>query len=135
MAAMTDHAEGAFTLDTWDARTPYDEREGTVLTPVHVTKTFTGGLTGTSTAELITVTNTAGPLAYVGIERFEGTLDGRKGGFMLQHTAGGRAGEQWLSWQITEGTGTGDLTGITGEGQIIIGPDGGHSYTLDYSPG
>ncbi len=29
-------------------------------------------------------------------------------------------------------TGTRDLTGIRGEGEITIGRDGGHSYTLDY---
>ncbi len=130
IAAM--HTEGSFILDTWDARTPYDEREGTVLTPVHVDKTFTGGLAGASLAELITVATDAGPVAYVGIERFEGTLDGRKGGFVLRHAAGGRAGKPWMTWQIVEGTGSGDLTGITGEGQVEIGPDGGHTYTLDY---
>jgi hypothetical protein len=83
-------------------------------------------------AELITVTTGETPRAYVALERFEGTLDGRTGGFVLQHNAGGKNGEPWLSWKITEGTGTGALKGITGEGQIIIGPEGSHSYTLDY---
>jgi hypothetical protein len=31
-----------------------------------------------------------------------------------------------------ETSGTGELAGIHGEGQIIIGPGGEHSYTLDY---
>jgi Protein of unknown function (DUF3224) len=37
-----------------------------------------------------------------------------------------------MTWKIVETTGTGELAGIRGEGQIIIGPDGGHSYTLEY---
>jgi hypothetical protein len=37
-----------------------------------------------------------------------------------------------LKWQIVPTSGTSELTGLSGEGQIIIGPDGGHSYTLDY---
>jgi len=33
--------------------------------------------------------------------------------------------------QLTR-AGTGELSGIRGAGQIIIGPDGGHFCTLDY---
>jgi hypothetical protein len=129
---MTHHATGTFELDTFDADKPYDEHLDTKIGRVHVEKTFSGGLTGTSVTELITVHTGETPRAYVGIERFEGTLDGRTGGFVLQHNAGGENGEPWLTWKIVEGTGTGDLAGLTGEGQIVIGPDGGHSYTLDY---
>ena len=132
---MTKHAEGTFELDVFEAEKPYDEHLDTKIARVHVEKTFSGGLTGTSTTELITVTTGDIPRAYVAVERVEGTLDGRTGGFVLQHNAGGENGEPWLSWKITEGTGTGDLAGITGEGQIIIGADGGHSYTLDYDLG
>ncbi|WP_433175366.1 DUF3224 domain-containing protein [Actinoallomurus sp. CA-150999] len=128
---MNKRAEGTFALDAWDAEKPYDERDGITFTRVHVDKTFSGGLVGTSTAELITVV-TENPAAYVGIERFQGTLDGRTGGFVLQHNAGGEDGKPWLTWKIVETSGTGDLKGIKGEGQIIILEDGGHSYTLDY---
>jgi Protein of unknown function (DUF3224) len=129
---MTLHAEGTFVLDVFEADKPYDQHLDTMIARVRVEKTFSGGLTGTSTAELITVTTGETPRAYVAIERFEGRLGGRSGGFVLQHNAGGENGEPWLTWKITEGTGTGDLEGITGEGGIVIGPDGGHSYTLDY---
>jgi hypothetical protein len=133
MNAMTKQAAGTFELDVFAAEKPYDEHLDTKIARVHVEKTFSGDLTGTSTAELITVTTGETPRAYVAIERVEGTLDGRTGGFVLQHNAGGENGSPWLSWKITEGSGTGDLEGITGEGQIVIGPDGGHSYTLDYT--
>jgi Protein of unknown function (DUF3224) len=76
--------------------------------------------------------HTRHPAAYAGIERFDGTLHGRTGGFVLSHDAGGAKGAPWMTWKIVETTGTGELAGIRGEGQIIIGPDGGHSYTLDY---
>jgi hypothetical protein len=35
-------------------------------------------------------------------------------------------------WQIVPTSGTAELTGLRGEGQITIGTDGGHSYALDY---
>jgi hypothetical protein len=132
---MGKETKGTFVLDTWDADKPYDERDGVAFTRVHVDKTFSGGLTGTSAAELITVHTEAGPAAYVGIERFEGTLDGRAGGFVLQHNAGGENGRPWMTWKIVETSGTGDLAGIRGEGRIIIEEGGGHSYTLDYELG
>ncbi|MGH3375373.1 MAG: DUF3224 domain-containing protein [Actinoallomurus sp.] len=136
MSVMTQqHAAGTFELDAFEAEKPYDEHLDTKIARVHIEKTFAGGLAGTSSTDLITVTTGDTPRAYVAIERFEGTLGGRTGGFVLQHNAGGANGEPWLTWKITEGSGTGDLAGITGEGQIIIGEDGGHSYTLDYDLG
>jgi len=88
-----------------------------------LTKTFHGDLAGNSETDIITV-HTEHPAAYVGMERFEGTLHGRKGGFVLQHNAGGANGVPWMTWKIVETTGTGDLAGIRGEGQIIMGPNG-----------
>ncbi|HEY2266999.1 MAG TPA: DUF3224 domain-containing protein, partial [Streptosporangiaceae bacterium] len=98
---------------------------------VHISKTFTGDLVGTSEADLITV-SAENPAAYVAIERFIGTVHGRKGSFILSHEAGGKDGTPWMTWKIVESSGTGELTGIRGAGEIIIGEDGGHSYVLDY---
>ena len=46
--------------------------------------------------------------------------------------AGGKDGTPWMTWKIVESSGTGELTGMRGAGEIIIGEDGGHSYVLDY---
>jgi hypothetical protein len=124
-------ASGPFDLDLFDDKPPYDDRDGVKLARAHIVKTFHGDLAGTSETDIITV-HTEHPAAYAGIERFDGTLHGRKGGFVLQHEAGGTAGVPWMTWKIVETTGTGELAGIRGEGQITIGPDGAHSYTLDY---
>jgi hypothetical protein len=126
-----DRAEGTFDLDRFDDQPPYDDRDGVKLARAHITKTFHGDLTGTSETDIIAV-HTAHPAAYAGIERFEGMLHGRKGGFVLQHNAGGENGTPWMTWKIVDTTRTGELSGIRGEGQIVIGPDGSHSYTLDY---
>ncbi len=124
-------AEGTFDLDRFDAEPPHEDRDGVSLARAHITKTFHGDLTGASETDIITV-HSGHPAAYAGIERFEGMLHGREGSFVLQHNAGGTNGVPWLTWKIVETTGTGELAGIRGEGQIIIGPDGGHSYALEY---
>src|SRR6266550_9134669 len=92
-------AEGTFDIDRFDTQDPHDDRDGVKLARAHISKTFHGDLVGTSETDIITV-STENPAAYVGIERVDGTLHGRKGGLVLQHEAGG--------------------------------PDGEHSYTLDY---
>ena len=124
-------AEGTFDIDRFDTQDPHDDRDGVKLARAHITKTFHGDLAGTSETDIIMV-HTENPAAYVGIERVDGTLHGRKGGFVLQHEAGGTDGVPWMTWKIVETSGTGELAGIRGEGQIIIGLNGEHSYTLDY---
>ncbi len=130
---MTKQATGTFVLDAFEPEKPYDEHLGTSIGRVHIEKTFSGDLAGTSTVDMISVSTGDVPRAYVAIERVEGTLDGRTGGFVFQHNAGGENGVPWLTLKITEGSGTGDLAGITGEARIDIDAEGGHSYTLDYT--
>ncbi|GGK92447.1 hypothetical protein Ppa06_59230 [Planomonospora parontospora subsp. parontospora] len=124
-------ATGTFTIDGWDPQ-PYDTAEGATLTRVHVTKTFDGDLTGTSTTDIITAVSQAETsAAYAGFERFTGTVHGRKGTFVLHHTATQHAEESALSWTVLPGSGTGELLGIRGGGGIVN--DGGvHSFHLDY---
>ncbi|MEV4182353.1 DUF3224 domain-containing protein [Streptosporangium canum] len=127
-------ATGTFSIDSWDAQ-PYDEAEGAALSRVHVTKTFDGDLLGTSTTDIITaVAPVESSAAYAGFERFIGTAHGRKGTFVLHHTATSHAGESSLSWTILPDSGTGELAGIRGGGQIV-NDDGAHSFHLDYELG
>jgi len=130
---MSNHASGTFELNWEDLGS--EEEQGNSFGRARVTKTFSGDLTGTSVTEIMMVGTPAGPAAYVGIERVDGTLGGRKGGFVLQHSAGSDDGTpetQWMRWRIVPTSGTGELTGIRGEGRIRN--DGGaHSYVLDYT--
>lgn len=130
----TQQATGAFTIDDWKQET-CDDRDGIVLARAHVEKTFTGEIAGTSTAELLLLGTPKGPAAYVGFERFDCRLTGRAGTFMLHHNATQSAEGQTASWTIVPDTGTGELVGIRGEGQITIMPDGGHTLTLTYDLG
>lgn len=124
-------ATGTFTVDSWDQQ-PYDETEGATLSRVHLTKTFDGDLSGTSAADIITaIPQVETSAAYVGFERFTGTAHGRKGTFVLHHTTTSGPGEPALSWTILPDSGTGELLGIRGGGQIV-NDDGAHSFHLDY---
>ncbi len=123
-------AEGAFDV-VFRAEPPHHTAEGIRVARASVSKTFRGGLVGTSETEILTVHTTL-PAAYVGVERVDGVLHGRRGSFVLMHSAGSTAGTPWMRWEIVETSGTGELAGLRGQGQITVAPDGTHSYWLDY---
>ncbi|MGC5019440.1 DUF3224 domain-containing protein [Micromonospora sp. DT47] len=129
---MSARAEGTFTLDSWDQEA-YDEAEGAVLGEARITKTFTGDLSGTSTTRILMCrAQVETSAAYAGFERFTGSLAGRKGSFVLHHNATAEDETGSLSWTIVPDSGTDELRDLRGGGRIVVGPDGGHAYLLDY---
>ncbi|KIF00441.1 hypothetical protein PL81_41105 [Streptomyces sp. RSD-27] len=131
---MSTKASGTFDLTSFEPEV-LDEGPGAALGRVRITKTFQGGLAGTSMVNMLSVADIEGsPAAYVAVERFTGELNGRKGSFVLQHSAPGSHGEQ-IAIRVVQGTGFGDLAGITGTFEIIQSEDGSHSYVLEYTLG
>ena len=81
---------------------------------------------------LSAITAVKGSAGYVAIERVSGALHGRSGTFVFQHTGTMTRGESQLSVTVVPDSGTGQLTGLSGQLVIkIAGSD--HSYEFDYS--
>jgi hypothetical protein len=133
-STSTRRITGTFTLDSWE-QDDVDVRDGTGIAKAHVTKTLSGDLVGTSTADLLLAGTQEGSRAYCGFERITGTIAGRTGSFVLRHTAEGDAAGGWLTWQILPGSGTGELAGVLGEGQIDKDEAGHHTFWLDLGLG
>ena len=125
------HARGTF--DVKLVPQPSDDKSPTPLGRMILDKQFHGDLEGTSHGEMLTGGTTRKDSGvYVAVERVEGTLQGRKGTFLLHHTGVMTRGTPDLSISIVPDSGTGDLTGITGKLNIQI-DSGKHSYDLEYS--
>jgi hypothetical protein len=124
------NASAPFTNDRYDEE-PYGEAEGTELSRVHISRTFSGDLEGESTAEIL-IAKSEGGGGYVGHDRITGKLGGKTGAFVIQH--GGIMGPEGISnaGTIVPGTGTGELEGITGEGTLLADEEGNHTLTLVY---
>jgi len=76
---------------------------------------------------------TSGAGAYVAIEQVVGTLDGRKGSFLLMHNGTRTRESQKLTVTVVPGCGTGELSEMEGKMEITItGKD--HFYDLVYTP-
>ncbi|MGA8217185.1 MAG: DUF3224 domain-containing protein [Solirubrobacterales bacterium] len=127
------NASAPFTNYRYDEES-YAEAEGTELSRVHISRTFTGDLEGEGTAEIM-IAKSEGGGGYVGHDRIAGTLGGRTGTFVLQH--GGIMGPAGISntGTIVPGTGTGELEGISGEGTMLADEEGNHTLTLSYDLG
>jgi hypothetical protein len=111
------------------------ETAGSTLSRLTIEKQFRGDLEGTSKGEMLSAgTQTKGSAGYVAQERVTGTLGGRRGSFVLQHTGVMNRGAPGLTITVVPDSGTGDLAGLTGAMMIIIEP-GKHSYQLDYDLG
>ena len=96
-------------------------------------KRFRGGLEASSSGEMLAVrTAVAGSAGYVAMEHVDGALDGRTGGFALQHSGTMDRGRPVLSVGIVPDSGTGELAGIRGE-MSIDASGGRHRYLLRYS--
>jgi hypothetical protein len=132
-AAMTTRASGPFDVKMAPLGTD-DKGEGLSLGRMSLDKQFHGDLTATGKGEMLTAgTPVKDSGGYVAIEWVSGTLHGRRGSFVLQHSGIMTRGTPQLSLTVVPDSGTGELVGLTGKMAINIAPDGKHSYDFDYT--
>ena len=96
-----------------------------------IDKQFRGDLEATSKGEMLTaLTDVKDSAGYVAIERVSGTLHGRSGTFVLQHSGTMTRGAQQLTVTVVPDSGTGQLLGLAGKMTIKIA-EGKHFYEFD----
>jgi hypothetical protein len=132
-AAMPIHATGTFDVKLVP-QPPEDKAEGSTLSRMSIDKQFHGDLEATAKGQMLTaVTDVKGSAGYVAIERITGTLNGRTGSFVLQHSGILTRGAQQQSVTILPDSGTGQLVGIAGKMTGTIDDAGKHSYDFEYT--
>jgi hypothetical protein len=126
---MTHRARGTFDVKI----TPHDNEQDTVPNRIGIDKTFHGDLSGTSQGEMLAAGSPVqGSAGYVAIERVSGTLQGRTGSFILQHSGTLNRGAPQLSITVVPDTGTGELAGLAGKLAVDIRA-GVHYYDFEYT--
>ncbi len=96
-----------------------------------INKQYSGDLKGIGQGQMISHRVEAGTSVYSAIEHFKGELEGKTGEFTLWHNGVMSATQQQLNIVIVEGSGSGELQGITGKLEIIQ-KEGKHFYELEY---
>jgi hypothetical protein len=128
---MTNHARGTFDVKVMP-QAPDDAAAGP-FGRLYLDKRFHGELDGASLGQMLASgTGNGGSAAYVALELVNGTLNGRRGSFILQHNGTMSKGVSTMNVTVVPDSGTDQLTGLAGKMTIVIA-GGTHSYDFEYA--
>src|SRR5437764_10250185 len=109
---MTNVATGTFEVKLLPLA-PDDKDAG--LGRMSIDKQFHGHLEATSKGEMLSaMTTVKGSAGYVAMERVTGSLSGRGGSFVLQHSGTMTRGAPRLIVTVVPDSGAGELAGLAG---------------------
>jgi hypothetical protein len=129
-AVMPNRATGTFDVKVIPQAA--DDSAGGPFSRLFLDKQFHGDLEATSKGQMLGAgTAVEGSAGYVALELVSGTLNGRRGSFILQHTGSMAKGVPTMTVVVVPDSGTDQLTGLAGRMTIIIA-GGKHSYELEY---
>ena len=121
---MNIHAEASFAVTAWDEKTwdgqPANTIQGEKLTHARVSYTYSGDLSGQSRFEYLMTYRSDNSGVFVGLEHIEGSLLGRAGSLVLEHSGVFDATSVRGKAVVVLGSGSGELQGLSGYGRIEL---------------
>lgn len=124
-------AKAKITVQNSEAR-PYDKSGGPTLVEIHLIETFSGDIEGRSPVRALQLLRDDKSACLISMQRFQGKLGDRQGSFVLQGSETVEKGRIKAKWSVVPGSGTGDLSGLRGEGGFEGEFGKGSDGTLDY---
>ena len=103
-----------------------------MLAVLSLDETFSGEWAGESTVRALQLRHEDGSATMVSLQRFRGTLDGRRGSFVLEGREVIHDKTISATWSVVAGSGTQELAGLRGEGGFSGEFGTGSTGTLDY---
>jgi hypothetical protein len=125
------HAKAYITVQSSEAK-PYDQTTSPALMELHISEIFTGDIDGESTVRALVLQRDDKSASQVSMQRISGKLSGRQGTFVLQGSEIVEKGKIKATWFVVPGSGTGDLSGLRGEGGFQGGFGKESDGWLDY---
>src|SRR5215469_10716625 len=114
---------------------PTTKARAPALMELQLNEVFTGDIEGGSPVRALQVLRDDKSASLVSMQRFRGKLGGRQGSFVLQGSEIVESGKIKATWFVVPGSGTGDLSGLRGEGgfegQFGKGSDGWLEYWFE----
>jgi hypothetical protein len=126
------HAEGTFEVLNGGEQAYHEALDDVRLAHASGNQRFSGSIEGDGSIEWLMCYLPAGGARMVGLQRIEGTLDGRRGTFMIDAVGDHDGKASTAAWHIIDGSGTKDLAGISGEGGFDASGGKIVSYYLEY---
>lgn len=130
---MPNHARGTFDVKVIPQAA--EDSAGGPFSRLFLDKQFHGDLEGISKGQMLgTMSGEEGSGGYVALEVVTGTLSGKRGSFVLQHSGSMQKNVPTMIVTVVPGSGTDQLAGLAGKFTIII-EGGKHSYDFEYTLG
>lgn len=128
-------ATGSFDVVSWQEDVYEEGEDGAKLSRADVAQRFKGDVTGEGAAQWLLAYRPDGTAHFVGLQRVDGSIGGRKGRFVLE-TIGDFDGKtaNWTA-NVVEGSADGDLSGMRGSGRFGAehGPEASYELDLAFS--
>ena len=118
---------------TWDGRVSRDVK-GAKITRASVKVVYKGDIEGEGQREYLMIYREDETGNVIGLERVVGKVGGRSGSFVIQSTGTFVGHSTKGTWFIVPGSGTDELQGLRGEGEINLeGQKEDWPVTFEYS--
>ena len=113
---------------------PYEELDGGIkLTNASGAQTFRGDIDGVGVVHWLMLYRADKTARFVGLQRITGSIDGRRGSFVLAADGDHEAGSSRIRWTVVTDSGTDELAGIAGTGSMLAPGGAKGTYELQYT--
>jgi len=127
------HARAKTTVHKYESAVYDALTDGPDLIKARLEESFSGDINGNGTVETLQATSKRDGLShFTGIERIVGKVNEKNGTFLLQVTGTVKEKKMKCDWFVIPGSGTGQLTGLCGEGGFTATLGKGGDVYLDY---
>ena len=125
-------ANASFQVTGWDEQTFVELDGGGKLTQATVQQAISGDIEGSSDVRWLMAYTAEDRAEFVGVQTVTGALANKRGSFVLR-SVGSFDGKQAVGdLTVVEGSGTGDLEGISGTGSFEAPMGDTATVSLDY---
>ncbi len=111
---MTSESKGTFRVEEWNEELISEVTDGPTIKRAKVLKRYSGEIEGEGVVSYLFLYNTPEQADIHGFERFTGTVDGKRGTFVLEHKGEFINGKADIMQTIVSKSGTEELRGIEG---------------------
>jgi hypothetical protein len=125
-------AAGTFTVLAWEEDTYTELDSGGKLTKARVRFGFSGDLEAEGDWDALMCYRDDGSASFTGYQQTIGTLDGRSGSFVVRGDGTFEGGVATTTWQVVDGSASGELRGLRGTGTAAASSGPGGTFTLEY---
>jgi hypothetical protein len=128
-------AQAHYAVKDWHRRKWDDQPKtpGAHVFRIELISAYTGDIEAESSFQILITQNEDGTGNLVGLEKVTGSVHGKSGSFVFQHTGTFDNGKIHETLLVMPGSGTGELAGISGQVAIAL-DEHGESFpvTFDY---